>query len=64
MKDKLIKMLVKELREYDDFCQALLQERFKSVKHEDSWMENKVKRYYTAKARIDLLIEIINDSEF
>ena len=64
MKDKIIAKFLKELKEYDNFCQSLISERFHSAKHEDSWMDDKVKRYYTAKSRIDLLIEIINDSDF
>ena len=56
---KLLDKLKKEIKEYDRFCFQLFSVRYDDAKPQDAWYDDYLDRYHKAKARIELLTELL-----
>ena len=55
----LLDKLKKEIKEYDSFCFQLFSVRYDDAKPQDAWYDDYLDRYHKAKARIELLTELL-----
>ena len=58
--EMVIEKLQFELRVFTEISEQILEERFKTAKHEDKWNDDLFKKFKISNSRVEVLLELLS----